>query len=255
MKVLGAGLSRTGTWSLKNGLEQLGFGPCLHGYVFLGKPELIRAWLAANRFPETADWDSLLAGYDSAIDLPVAGFWREIYAHDPDLKVVLSVRDEDAWYKSIRETLFWWSFPSHPRITRAYGRLLKATSGWLPPFPAMGAELMVERVFKDRLDRDSAIQTYRQHNADIIATIPADQLLVWTPSDGWEPLCAFLGVPVPNHPFPRLNDSTHMADARRKLPLIAVRYYGARGRERLGRLLRIRRASETETPVESSIAA
>ena len=247
MFVLGAGLSRTGTWSLKNGLEQLGFGPCLHGYVFLGQPALIRSWIAANRSPESADWDRLLEGYNSAVDLPVAAFWREIYAHDPTIKVVLSLRDENAWYDSIRETVFMWAVPSYPFITRWGGKFLKATSGWLPPYPALGTEVMVDRVFHGKLDRESAIETYRKHNADVIATIPPEQLLVWRASDGWEPLCAFLGVPVPDHPFPRLNDRMTMTDGVPKWLLDVVRYFLRRGRENLGRLLRLSRPLNAQT--------
>lgn len=255
MFVLGAGLSRTGTWSLKHGLEQLGFGPCLHGYVFLGRPQLIRAWIAANRSPETADWDQLLAGFNSGVDLPVAAFWREIYAHDPELKVVLSVRDENAWYDSIRQTVFMWAVPSHPRLTQLGGRFLKATSGWLPPYPALGTEVMVDRVFDGKLDRENAIQTYRKHNADVIATIPPDQLLVWRASDGWEPLCAFLGVPVPDSPFPRLNDRKTMTDGVPKWLLDVVRYFAARGRQKLARVVRISRAEEPEAAVDRSAPA
>ncbi len=223
MLVLGAGLSRTGTFSLKAALEELGFGPCLHGFDFLGDPERIRDWIATHRRPESADWDALLGGFGSAVDLPVAIFWREICAHYPDLKVVLSVRDEDAWYDSVTQTVFRWALPSHPRIRRIGGRFLQATSRWLPPYPAMGYEVVIEGLYKGRLDRAGALQVYRQHNEAVLSTLPPERVLLWRASDGWDPLCEFLEVPVPDHPFPRLNDRASLQELIRQFPKHAMR--------------------------------
>jgi hypothetical protein len=235
--VLGAGLSRTGTVSLKAALEELGYGPCLHGFDFLGNPARIRAWIAASRQRDEVDWATLLQGYNSALDLPVAAFWKEISEYYPDVRVVLSIRDEDAWYASVRQTLFRWALPSHPRIRRVITRFLKATSGWLPPFPALGAEVVHEGLFHNRLDKEGAIAAYRRHNEAVLSTIPPERLLVWQASDGWQPLCAFLEVPVPDHPFPRLNDRTTMGGLLRQFPKEAARQVILQGRQSFARLL------------------
>jgi Sulfotransferase domain len=38
--------------------------------------------------------------------------------------------------------------------------------------------------------------------------VPADNLLEYQPQDGWEPLCKFLGKPIPNEPYPRVNEGS-----------------------------------------------
>lgn len=264
MLVLGAGCSRTGTFSLKAALEELGFGPCLHGFDFLGDPDRIRDWIATYRRPELADWDALFSGFESAVDMPVAMFWREICEHYPTLKVVLSVRDEDAWYDSVTQTVFRWSLPSHPRIRRIGTRFLRATSGWLPPYPAMAAELVVDGFFKGRLDRAGAIEVYRQHNQAVLSTLPPDRVLLWRASDGWEPLCAFLEVPVPDHAFPRLNDRASLRDLIRQFPQhaarqIAKQLWGLRRRRsasaQQARAVRATPRSADSTNVGSQVAA
>ena len=83
LEVIGAGVGRTGTYSLKLALEQLGFGPCHHMEEVLKDPERqIPLWSAAAR--GTADWESALAGYRSAVDWPTAAFWRELAEARPE---------------------------------------------------------------------------------------------------------------------------------------------------------------------------
>ena len=53
-------------------------------------------------------------------------------------------------------------------------------------------------------------QVYDGHNDEVKALIPKEQLLVYDVREGWEPLCKFLDVAVPDEPFPRLNDSQAM---------------------------------------------
>ena len=237
MLVLGAGLSRTGTVSLKAALEELGLRP-------------MSPWL---RLPRQSCSDSRL---DSGVPTARRGrlgdvatrlqlgarpsgrrVLKEISEYYPDVRVVLSIRDEDAWYASVRQTFFRWALPSHPRIRRVITRFLKATSGWLPPFPALGAEVVHQGLFHNRLDKEGAIAAYRRHNEAVLSTIPPERLLVWQASDGWQPLCAFLEVPVPDHPFPRLNDRTTMGGLLRQFPKEAARQVVVQGRQSLARLL------------------
>jgi hypothetical protein len=224
LQVLGVGFGRTGTLSLRAGLEQLGISPCLHGGSDLqGRRPQLRAWIAAADHPQDCDWDALLGGYRGTVDWPAAAFWRELHQHYPSAKVILSLRDEDSWYASISKTILAIPLSMGPRRRELQRRFLLATSSWLPPSPALVQRIVIDRVFAGGIDHDSAVATYRRHVDEVKATIPAQQLLVWKPADGWEPLCSFLGVAVPATPFPRLNDTQSVREAARFWPLVILR--------------------------------
>jgi hypothetical protein len=224
MQVIGAGFGRTGTLSLRLAFEQLGFGPCFHGSVVAGQPEMIRSWLAADEDPAKADWSALLGEYNSTVDWPAAAYWRELAEYFPDAKVVLSVRDPQTWYDSVQKTLFWLPLSVPTPVRRFFGRVAVKSAPWFPPLPALSQKVIFDRVFDDNLDRDHAVEVFQQHIEQVKATIPADRLLVYKVAEGWEPLCAFLGVPVPATDFPRVNDS----ESFRSTWKIAFRGYAAR---------------------------
>jgi hypothetical protein len=205
--VIGAGFGRTGTMSLKAGIEQLGFGPCYHGELLPGNRPVLRGWLAAAKDPEHADWGTVLAGYNSAIDWPVAAYWKELAAYFPEAKIILSVRDENRWYDSMTKTLFQTPLKQRPWERKWGARLVVATGNWLAPLFALVEITIYDRVFSGRFDRESAIRVFREHTEEVIATLPPERLLVWEPAQGWEPLCTFLEVPVPEGEFPHLNDA------------------------------------------------
>jgi hypothetical protein len=194
MEIIGAGFGRTGTLSMKLALEALGFGPCYHMMEVLENEGHDRAWLDAlgGKLP---DWDVLLADYRSAVDWPAAHFWRELAAHYPAAKVILTVRDERAWYDSIRQTI------------------LAVLTGQQAEDPAtlsahrqMTRLLVLDRVFDGRFDEpDYARAVYREHNDRVREEVSEERLLVYEAGDGWAPLCRFLGVPEPDMPFPHSN--------------------------------------------------
>lgn len=199
MKIIGAGLGRTGTLSLKAALERLGFGPCFHMSEMFGHQERMHHFLAAAR-GEPVDWEAAFAGFESTVDWPGCAFWRPLAARYPDAKVLLSVRDPQRWYTSVRNTIHRASTASPP-----------PEAGELP------AELVRHRAFVDEIvwqghfagratDEEFAVRTFIEHNEAVQREIPADRLLVHRVSDGWAPLCDFLGVAVPDEPFPHLND-------------------------------------------------
>lgn len=187
LRVVGAGVGRTGTMSLKLALERLLGGRCYHMIEVFGQPEHVAAWEAAGR-GEMPDWERLFEGYDAAVDWPAAAFWPELSAAFPDAVVVLSTRsDGDAWWRSASETIF------------------TATRGAPDDFRAMWESVSGSR-FTDRWqEREAAIEGYQRHNDEVRREVPADRLLEWQPGDGWEPLCAALGLPVPDEPFPHAN--------------------------------------------------
>lgn len=202
MKVIGAGFGRTGTMSLKAALEQLGFGPSFHMIDVARRPELLPGWQAAAD-AEDVDWTVLLAGWGSTVDWPACTFWREIWAAFPEAKVLLSVRDPEAWYASCAKSI-------HASAqAAAKGELEGGSVEVSPEAMKMINRLIWDGTFKGRFDdKDFAIGVCQAHNEDVRAKVPADRLLVYDVKQGWEPLCEFLDVPVPDGPMPHLNDAT-----------------------------------------------
>jgi hypothetical protein len=202
MRVIGVGFGRTGTASLKLALERLGAGPCYHMADIVEQPSRARPWLAAAN-GERPDWAAVLAGFSSTVDWPGASFWRELVEAYPAAKVILTVRDPQRWYDSMEQTIL--------RSWRLRAQRPPATAE-MRDFAAMTDAVIALRVFAGRAyDRDSAIAAYDRHVAEVQAAVPAPRLLVFEVAQGWEPLCAFLGEPVPDEPFPRANDSAAYA--------------------------------------------
>lgn len=200
--VIGSGFGRTGTMSLKNALETLGFGPCHHMEEVFAHPPQVAHWAAAAR-GEPVDWHAVFAGYRSQVDWPGAAWWRDLADAFPDAKVIHTERPAEAWYDSFAATI---------------GKLMAIRKDLpLPPHIAqmldIGTDVVAGHTFGGRPDdRDHAIAVYRQHGAAVRAAIPARRLLVFDPIEGWGPLCRFLGVAVPSAPFPHRNRGAEFWD-------------------------------------------
>jgi hypothetical protein len=189
LKVVGAGVGRTGTHSLKLALEQLLGGTCHHMVEVFGHPEEIPVWTAAID-GDDIDWNALMRDYVAQVDWPGGAFWPELSSANPDALVILSVRDPDAWYTSCQNTIF----PAMSMMRE-------------DPWMAAMMRLLHDR-FSDRLDdRDAMIAAFEKHNDAVRAGVPADRLLEWSAADGWEPICERLGLPVPAEPFPKVNST------------------------------------------------
>ncbi len=201
LKLIGAGFGRTGTMSLKGALEELGLSKCYHMREVIANPKDAALWQAAAEGQPT-DWDGLLEGYQATVDWPGCTFYKELMAHYPDAKVLLNVREPEAWYESMTNTVYRMTqlgFPQSliPRVVPRIRRLSK-----------MARRLIWQNTFDNRFaDKAYALKVFNDHIAEVKATVPAEKLLVYSVKEGWEPLCAFLEVPVPDKPFPRLNDS------------------------------------------------
>lgn len=188
LKVVGAGLGRTGTASLKVALEMLGLGPCYHMGEVMNNIPATAYWIAAAK--GSPDWDRTFAGYSAAVDYPAAKFWRELADYYPEAKVLLSMRDPDSWFDSVHETIF-------------SSRLREWTAK--TPF-AEFMQLAVHGEFGDRIDdRAFMVDYFEKHVAAVKAAIPAERLLAYEVKQGWGPLCEFLGLAVPDEAFPRVN--------------------------------------------------
>ena len=190
LSVIGAGFGRTGTMSLKLALEQLGIGPCYHMSEVFKNSAAPGYWEAAAD-GKPVDWEEVFAGYRSTVDWPSATFYKELADAYPDAKVILTVRDPEAWFMSTQATIF---------ASRIFE---DATSDW---------GRMVLKVVGDLFDREMSnkaklIDVYNRHNETVQRVIPAERLLVYDLSEGWDPLCSFLGVPVPDEPMPNTNST------------------------------------------------
>ena len=192
LKAISAGFGRTGTLSLKLALEELGLGPCHHmKEVLENGPVQVPLWHAAA--DGKPDFAAIYKGYASAVDWPTATFWREVAAAYPEAKIILSTRSAEGWYSSFSETIL---------------TSLLAKDNWPPPavpWLTMVYKVVIDRSLGGRTDKDGVIAAFHAQEAAVKAAIPASRLLVHQAKDGWEPLCAFLGVPVPATPYPRTN--------------------------------------------------
>ncbi len=206
LKVIGAGFGRTGTASLKAALELIDFGPCYHMREVFEHPDHIPYWQQAVD-GTLESWEPILDGYVAAVDWPASAFYETYMQQFPDAKVILTVRDPEKWYESALATIFPVS-SNRPEqadpVREAQGR--------------MANQLIWLNTFNGRFeDKAYAIDVFNQHVESVKRKVPADKLLVLDVKEGWEPLCAFLGVSVPDQPFPRVNDREEFL-ARRSAP-------------------------------------
>jgi len=197
LQVVGAGFGRTGTLSLKNALEKLGFGACYHMMEVFPRPEHVAMWHRLA-FGHPMDWDEIFRGFRATVDWPAARWWREIAAQYPDAKVLLSVRDPEDWYRSMSDTIYQpMKLPvpdGAPEIVRLQSEMIR--------------KAVLAETFDNRFDDKAlAIQVFKRHNQEVRDSIDSARLLEFDVREGWAPLCRFLEVPIPDEPFPRLNDT------------------------------------------------
>jgi len=194
LTLIGVGLGRTGTLSLKQAFEQLGLGRCYHMIEVLRRPDHAPLWSALAQ-GEDVSFDQLFEGYQGTVDWPGAYFWRELVDCYPKAKVVLTIRPAESWYQSISQTILPALQQPLPAGDPARIAQLRMTQG-----------IVGKRTFQGRLgDKQHVLTTYEQHNAEVQRVVPKERLLVYDVAEGWTPLCEFLGVPVPKPAFPHVN--------------------------------------------------
>ncbi len=255
LQIIGAGLGRTGTSSLKDALEILGF-PCYHMDVLLEHPEDLSFWIELQQGTrDVGDWDRAFGGrqYSAAIDGPPNHWYKEMAAQFPDAKVILTHREGGKWYDSAFSTIY----QSH------YSYPLRARLLFLPWWRQFDRHIVNTfwrgHVMRGAMARGRAAAAARVDawNAEVVAAIPPERLLKFSVEEGWGPLCAFLGVPVPDVPFPRVNDTDAfkhglVAQKREGWRIIAagvaaVAALGALAAFAAGKLLRARSSSSSSS--------
>jgi Sulfotransferase domain len=192
LAVFSAGFGRTGTMSLKLALEELGFGPCHHmDEVLANGVTQVPLWNAA--YAGRPDFEAIYRNYRAAVDWPTAAYWRELAIAYPDAKVILSTRSAESWCNSFSGTIL---------------TILLAPETWpepARPWLEMVTDVVVKRSLGGKTGKEDLIAVFNAHEAAVKATISPERLLVFDVRQGWEPLCRFLGKPVPATPFPRTN--------------------------------------------------
>jgi len=194
--IIGAGFGRTGTLSMKGALEKLGFGPCYHMVEVFQNPSHTAYWGAAAR-GEDVDWQTLLSRYRSGVDWPICTYYKELADLFPDAKVILSVREPHGWFKSLHNTIF-----------------SKENTGQFFESDDTPQDLhdMMHKIMMETFDgkndvEEHAVKVFNDHIEQVKADIDPKRLLVYEVGSGWEPLCDFLGVPVPDEPYPSVNST------------------------------------------------
>jgi len=187
---------------LKTALEKLGYVKTHHMLEVFPSAKQVRIWNDIGN-GIAPDWDAVFDGYQACVDFPASSYYKALLAHYPDAKVILTVRDVDKWYLSTKRTIY------------RFGAIIPKWARWLIPrigkIYSLSEGNIWNRVFDGRFEDEAyAKQVFRDHTEEVKATIPPEKLLVFEVAQGWEPLCTFLDVPIPDDPFPRLNDTASM---------------------------------------------
>jgi hypothetical protein len=211
MKLIGAGLPRTGTLSQKVALELLGFAPCYHMVNVLADLDEVEKWQRA--FDGDADWSGIFNGFQSTVDWPGSFFYKELVEAYPGAKVLLSIRDGERWAQSMRDTVWgiWYGDILIRYLSQARAKVDPGWAAFATLLPAIcersglmpgGAEATPERMAE-------AMEAFHE---EVKQSVPSERLLVWSVGEGWEPLCEFLEVPIPDMAFPHVNDTQEFND-------------------------------------------
>lgn len=190
LRVVGAGLGRTGTNSLMTALEMILPGECHHMYKVFVNDEGA-TWRDIGR-GQTDLLSKVMENYVASVDWPSAAYWEQLAAENPDALILLSVRESgEKWFKSATDTIF--------------GAMEGSPDS---PWKEMVTELIFDTFAGgDLTDKDACIAAYEAHNDYVRKNADPARLLEWQATDGWEPICERLGVPVPSDPFPHTNST------------------------------------------------
>ncbi len=201
LRVVGSGLGRTGTKSMKEALEILLGAPCYHMVECFEHPDHPSQWLDAIK-GRPVDWDALYDGYAATVDWPSAACWKELADVYPEALILHSERPADEWFASADRTIL--------------EGFKKPRDEWdepgTNPWWDMAIAMLEDRFTPDFLDRDAAMAAVDAWNADVRATADPDRLLIWQTGAGWEPICEALDLPIPDQPFPHTNTTAEFRE-------------------------------------------
>ena len=218
LKVIGAGMPRTGTSSLKVALSELGFDPCYQMLPLLSHPEQVNFWSSASK-GQKMDWSELFRDYQATVDFPSYRYYDKLLEYYPKAKVILTVRDPEEWYESAFNTIYQ---VVKPQTEQQFFQTLK-----LPESPRKRKLEQIFNLVEKELwqkdfqgqftDKQYAIEVFKQHVKQVKQKVPSKQLLVYQITEGWSSMCSFLDVTVPKATFPRLNEGATFKQRLRRL--------------------------------------
>lgn len=200
LRVIGSGLGRTGTKSLQSALAMLGFDPCHHMVEVFGRPDHLAHWVEAGA--GRPKWDAVFEGYEAAVDYPAASFWRELAAYYPEAKIIHTLRDPDEWFESTQATIFTPNSPALREMAEGESLMGAFFRAFIGPLQA------------HLHDRAYMTEYFQRHTEAVRDAAPPERLLVYDIRQGWAPLCAFLGVDVPDAAFPAENSRAEFISRR-----------------------------------------
>jgi hypothetical protein len=169
-------------------------------------PENLHYWTSLKE-TGTTKWEELYNGYQATVDFPAYPWYKEHMKQYPDAKVILTVRPFEKWYTSVHSTIWQAGPQTVPQKIAMLSKLLFN--------PRLRSVIKCVKFAKSNIfgvtmqgkfeDKAFALKMFNKHIEEVKAYVPAEKLLVYDVSEGWGPLCKFLGVPEPNQPIPHLN--------------------------------------------------
>jgi len=206
--VIGAGLPRTGTSSLRVALGLLLKGACYHMKSISNSkasdPDVPFWNRVLSTKPTKEEWLNFFQrrGYRAGVDYPVAKFYKEIMDAYPKAKVILTIRDPEKWYESVKNTIY-------KALTLGRDPLFRIYSRFLGIWDQVHCGLQVCHDLFESIEngQEESERFFNNWVTEVKASVPEDRLLVFSVKEGWGPLCEFLDLPKPEGPFPRCNDT------------------------------------------------
>ncbi len=210
LKIIGAGFPRTGTTTLKKALELLGFEKTYHFKDLIAAPERLKHWIELEEIGDT-DFDLLFEGYQATVDFPGYPYYKILLKKYPQAKVILTKREVNAWYESTYKTV-WQAGPQ--TVGAKIILLVKMLVNTRLRNTFMCIKFMRKTFLKKQFNgnfntKELAVKVFEEHIQEVCAFVPKSQLLVYDVKEGWEPLCRFLALEIPEEPFPHLNKKEH----------------------------------------------
>lgn len=210
IKIIGAGFPRTGTTTLKGALEILGYDKTYHFKDLIADPERLKYWEDLEKKGQT-DFEVLFDGFVATVDFPGYPYYKILLKKYPDAKVILTKRKFEDWYKSTQKTIWKAGPQTVPAklvllVKMLFNRRLRNTFRCIK---FMRATYLNKQFGGNFISRENAEKVFLNHLAEVAEYVPKEQLLIYDVSEGWEPLCRFLGLDIPAEPFPHLNKKEH----------------------------------------------
>ena len=206
IQIIGAGFPRTGTTTLKKSLEILGYSKTYHMKELLVNPWYLKYWTRL-RDTGTTQWEELYSGYQATVDFPCYPWYKEHLEKYPEAKVILTIRDFDSWYESVMKTVYT-AGPQTPgeKIKMLLKMLASSRVRQVIKCIKFFKSCFFGGQFQDHFcDKEFARTVWDEHIAEVKASVKPENLLIYDVRQGWDPLCEFLDLSIPEQELPHLN--------------------------------------------------